>query len=157
MSTHPPDGAPAANVIAAEIQAMVDRETRAWDTRDADLLVDTFHPDMVWPWPRNPNAHDPVDWEFPFGRYNRDRWRANWQTLFDDHDLVHNRRNTVKIVVSEEGDGAIAVVDVDTLWRHRETGADFHWKGRACKGYTRTANGWRLILHTGLLDYSDRR
>ena len=30
---------------------MVDRETRAWDTKDAGALVDLFHPDMVWPWP----------------------------------------------------------------------------------------------------------
>jgi len=55
-------------------------------------------------------------------------------------------------VVSNEGDGAFAVVDVDTLWRDRE-GKDFHWKGRACKGYTRVGEQWKLIMHTGLLDY----
>ena len=32
-----------------EIQAMVDRETAAWDRQDADALVSLFHPDMVWP------------------------------------------------------------------------------------------------------------
>ena len=35
----------------AEIQEMVDRETRAWDSQDAEALVSIFHPDMVWPWP----------------------------------------------------------------------------------------------------------
>jgi hypothetical protein len=29
----------------------------------------------------------------------------------------------------------------------------FHWKGRACKGYTKVRQDWLLIFHTGLLDY----
>jgi len=82
----------------------------------------------------NPLDHDPVGWIFPQGRYNRDRWKRAWSQLFTDHELVHNVRTTVRIVVSPEGDGAFAVVDVDTLWKHRTTGQRFHWKGRACKG-----------------------
>jgi uncharacterized protein (TIGR02246 family) len=35
----------------AQIQALVDRETAAWNARDAEALVSLFHPDMVWPWP----------------------------------------------------------------------------------------------------------
>ncbi len=138
-----------------EVRQVVDRETRAWDLQDAELLVSIFHPDMVWPWPRDAQAHNPTGWVFPLGRYDRARWKASWQELFDTHTLVHNRRNTVKIVVSEQGDGAFAVVDVDTLWRHRKTGQDFHWIGRACKGYTRVGNEWKLIMHTGLLDYEN--
>jgi acetyl-CoA carboxylase carboxyltransferase component len=46
-----------------------------------------------------------------------------------------------------------AIVDVDTLWRDKN-GNDFHWKGIACKVYTKTNNEWKLITHTGLLDYS---
>jgi hypothetical protein len=34
-----------------EIAEIVNRETRAWDTKDVDLLITIFHPDMVWPWP----------------------------------------------------------------------------------------------------------
>ena len=68
---------------------------------------------------------------------------------------MHNVRRTVRIAVSDEGDGAFAVVDVDTLWRRRSDGETFHWKGRACKGYTRVGDRWLLILHTGLLDYSE--
>ena len=34
-----------------EIREMVNRETRAWDARDAEALTALFHPDMVWPWP----------------------------------------------------------------------------------------------------------
>ncbi len=136
-----------------EIQEMVDRETRAWDTQDAEALVSIFHPDMVWPWPPSSHAHDPVDWIFPQGRFNRRRWKESWQELFDTCDLIHNHRKTVKIVMSAEGDGAFAVVDVDTLWRHKQTKEDFHWKGRACKGYTKIGNEWKLIYHAGLLDY----
>lgn len=67
-----------------------------------------------------------------------------------------DHRRAIRVEVSEHGDGGFAVVDVDTLWRHRETGEPFHWRGRACKGYTRLAGGeWKLILHTGLLDYGE--
>jgi ketosteroid isomerase-like protein len=86
------------------------------------------------------------------GRYDPDRWRTGWQELFDTHELVHNHRETVRVEVSREGDGAFAVVDVDTLWRDA-AGNDFPWKGRACKIYTRTDDGWKLIAHTGLLEY----
>ncbi len=139
-----------------EIQEMVDRETRAWNMGDAEALVSLFHPDMVWPWPSNPYAHDPVTWVFPQGRFNRERWKQGWQELFRTYELVRNQRTTVQIVISAEGDGAFAVVDVDTLWRHKETGEDFHWKGRACKGYTLVGNEWKLIYHTGLLDYEHK-
>ena len=37
--------------ITQLIQSLVDKETQAWDTQDADKLVSIFHPDMVWPWP----------------------------------------------------------------------------------------------------------
>ena len=89
-----------------EIREMVDRETRGWDTKDAELLTTLFHPDMVWPWPRTFRSHDPIDWIFVLGRFDRERWKKNWQDLFDTHDLIHNRRITVKIVVSQEGDGS---------------------------------------------------
>ena len=135
-----------------EIREIVDRETRAWDSRDVDLLMTIFHPDMVWPWPPTADAHDPVDWVLELGRFDRDRWRTGWQQLFDSHELVHNRRRIRRIEVSSEGDGAFAVVDVDTLWRDAD-GRDFHWRGRACKIYTLVGGEWRLIAHTGLLAY----
>jgi ketosteroid isomerase-like protein len=137
------------------IREIVDRETRAWDTRDVDLLLTIFHPDMVWPWPPDAGAHDPVDWVLELGRFDRARWRAGWQQLFDSHELVHNRRRIRRIEVSAEGDGAFAVVDVDTLWRDAD-GRDFHWCGRACKIYTLVGGEWKLIAHTGLLDYPSR-
>ena len=139
--------------IEKEIEEMVHRETRAWETKDLDLLMTLFHPDMVWPWPRTPESFDPMDWVLELGRFNHARWRAGWQKLFATHRLVHNRRTIRKIVLSKEGDGAFAVVDVDTLWRDAQ-GRDFHWQGRACKVYTRVGKEWKLIMHTGLLDYS---
>jgi len=138
--------------VERQIREMVDRETRAWNARDADALVDLFHADMVWPWPPDARSHDPATWVFPWGRFDRERWRDGWQQLFNTHDLVHNNRTIVRIAISEQEDGAFAVVDVDTLWRDR-AGRDFLWKGRACKGYTRIDSVWKLIFHTGLLAY----
>ena len=139
--------------VETEIRAMVDRETEAWDRQDAETLVSLFHPDMVWPWPPDARAHDPETWVFPQGRYDRERWKKGWEELFRTHELVHNHRRTVRIEVSAQGDGAFAVVDVDTLWRSRADGQPFPWKGRACKGYTKVGDRWLLVFHTGLLDH----
>ncbi|MCG6922339.1 MAG: nuclear transport factor 2 family protein [Acidobacteria bacterium] len=139
----------------SEIRAMVDQETDAWDRQDAEALVSLFHPDMVWPWPPDAHAHDPATWVFPQGRYDRERWRRGWEELFRTHELVHNHRRTVRIEISAQGDGAFAVVDVDTLWRNRASGEAFHWKGRACKGYTKVGDRWLLVFHTGLLDHEN--
>jgi ketosteroid isomerase-like protein len=135
-----------------QIREIVDRETMAWDNKDVDLLLSVFHPDMVWPWPPNRTAHDPVHWVWGMGRYDAVRWKRVWQDLFDAHELVHNHRSTVRIEISDQGDGAFAVVDVDTLWRDRR-GKDFHWKGRACKVYSRVGSEWKMTMHTGLLEY----
>jgi len=138
--------------IESEIEEMVNRETKAWDTQDVALLMSILHPDMVWPWPRTARSHDPMDWVMEIGRYNYDRWRKGWQDLFDTHTLIHNKREIKKIVISKEGDGAFAVVDIDTLWRD-SGGNDNHWKGRVCKVYTKMKDGWKLIMHTGVLQY----
>ena len=139
--------------IRKQIESIVDRETRAWDTQDVDALMTIFHPDMVWPWPRTPQSHDPIAWVLEWGRYDRQRWRDGWQELFDTHRLAHNKRELKKIEISKEGDGAFAVVDIDTLWIDRD-GNENHWQGRTCKVYTRTGDEWKMIMQTGVLDYS---
>lgn len=136
-----------------EIEEIVNRETRAWHTQDVDLLMTIFHPDMVWPWPRTPQSHDPVDWVLTWGRYDYDRWKNGWQQLFDTHRLVHNKRIIRKIEISKEGDGAFAVVDIDTLWIDAN-GHENHWQGRVCKVYSKVGNEWKMTMHTGVLDYS---
>ena len=136
----------------AEIMEIVNRETKAWDTRDVDLLLSIFHPDMVWPWPKTPKSHDPMEWELVLGKFDKERWRKNWQQLFDTHTLVHNRREIRKIVLSGEKDGAFAVVDIDTLWIDG-SGKKSHWKGRVCKVYSKVGNEWKMTMHTGVLDY----
>jgi ketosteroid isomerase-like protein len=142
------------NSARAAIEELVERETRAWDTQDVELLLSALHPDMVWPWPPHAQAHDPLEWVLVWGRFDRERWRRGWQALFDSHQLVHNRRLLQRIEVSGEEDGGFAVVDVDTLWRHREDRSVQHWRGRACKIYTRLLTGeWRMIAQTGLLSY----
>jgi hypothetical protein len=75
-------------------------------------------------------------------------------TSFASHHLIHNNRKIQKIVVSKEGDGAFAVVNVvDTLWKGLDDGKEFHWKGRACKIYTKVNGAWEIIGHTRLLRY----
>ena len=140
------------NMIEKEIQELIDRETKAWNEKDAETLVSLFHPDMVWPWPRDENAHNPLEWDFPLGRFNRERWKNSWQDLFDTYELVHNHRNTLKIITSNELDGAFAVVEIDTLWRDKN-GNEYHWKGIVSKGYTKVSEGWKIIMHTGALTY----
>ena len=142
------------SAIATKIREMVDLETKAWDTKDPELFLSMIHPDMAWPFPPTADSHDPVDWVFVMGRFDRERWRNEWQGLFDTHDLVHNRRVTVKIEISKEEDAALAVVDIDTLWRHKDTKADFHWKGRVCKIYTKLPTGeWKFYYQTGALNF----
>jgi len=135
-----------------EIEEIVHRETKAWDTQDVELLMTIWHPDMVWPWPRTPQSHDPLDWVLEWGRYDYERWKRGWQKLFATQTLIHNRREIKKIVISKEKDGAFAVVDIDTLWRD-ESGKDNHWKGRVCKVYTKVSAEWKCIMHTGVLEY----
>jgi len=135
-----------------EITEIVNRETRAWDTQDVNLLISVFHSDMVWPWPRTYQSHDPIDWVMPLGRYNKERWCKDWQDLFDTHRLIHNNREIKKIVISDEKDGAFAVVDIDTLWVDKDNQKN-HWKGRVCKVYSKVKDEWKMTMHTGVLRY----
>ncbi len=137
------------------IKEMVQREAEAWNTKNVQLLLSLFHPDMVWPWPPSAKDHDPLTWSIGFGRYNYNRWATNWQGLFDEFDLTRNERIIQRIEVSDEGDGGFAVVDIDTLWIHKTTGESQHWKGRTCKVYTKLHTGeWKFIMQTGVLDYN---
>lgn len=142
------------DLIQKEIKEIINIETKAWDTQDASLLLTVFHPDMVWPWPLHSKAHDSMDWILVQGRFNHEKWKRGWQELFDTYTLVHNEREIKKIVISEQGDGAFAVVDIDTLWVNSE-GEKNHWKGRVCKVYTKIGREWKLIMHTGVLDYEN--
>ena len=144
------------NDAREQIEEILNRETSAWDTQDVDLLMTVFHPDMVWPWPRTPQSHDPMDWVIAWGRYDYERWKSGWQKLFDAHRLVRNKRVIRKIEISKEGDGAFAVVDIDTLWVDHD-GKENHWLGRVCKVYSRVGNEWKMTMQTGVLDYSELR
>ena len=141
--------------VREEIKKMVNKETKAWDNQDADTLVSIFHPDMVWPWPKSPEDHDPMNWVLFQGRYDPKRWRKKWENFFNKHILKHNNRVIRKIVVSDEDDGAFAVVDIDTLWINERTHNKEHWKGRTCKVYTKVDKEWKLIMHTGVLKYDN--
>ena len=136
----------------SQITEIVNRETRAWDTQDVNLLISVFHPDMVWPWPRTSQSHDPIDWEMTLGKFNKERWSKGWQELFDSSRLVRNNREIKKIVISNEKDGAFAVVDIDTLWIDRNNNHN-HWCGRVCKVYSKIDDEWKMTMHTGVLVY----
>ena len=58
-----------------EIAEIVNRETKAWDTQDLDMLISVFHPDMVWPWLIDSASHDPINWVLEMGRFDNERWR----------------------------------------------------------------------------------
>src|SRR5439155_20868346 len=88
--------------VETQIREIVDRETRAWDTQDVDLLLTIFHPDFVWVWPSRSDAHDPAEWKIGMGRFDPERWRREYQALFDAYELVGNDRETVKIEVAGE-------------------------------------------------------
>jgi ketosteroid isomerase-like protein len=135
-----------------EIVEIVNRETEAWNTQNIDKLITIFHPDMVWPWPKTSQSHDPLEWEFVLGRFNKDRWSKNWQELFRNYRLVHNNREIIKILITNENDGALAVVDIDTLWTDKENNMN-HWKGRVCKVYAKIDDQWKMTMHTGVLEY----
>ena len=142
------------SAVANTIQEMVDLETKGWDTRNPELFLSMIHPDMAWPFPPTADSHDPIDWVWVMGRFDKERWRLDWQGLFDTHELIRNRRVTVKIEISKEEDAAFAVVDIDTLWRHKETKEDFLWKGRVCKIYTKLPTGeWKFYYQTGALNF----
>ena len=139
--------------VTDAIAEMVNRETEAWNRKDAQALVSLFHPDMVLPWPPSPDAHDPITGVMPMGRFNAERWSASWQALFDSHDLVSNERVIRRIEVTPEGDGAFAVVDIDTVWAGRADGRQDRWAGRVCKVYALCDGQWKITMHTGVLSY----
>ena len=144
-----------------EIQEIIDRESRAFDTADVELMLSVYHPDMVWAWPPHSRAYDPMDWIMRMGRFNYDRWYKLTQLFFDTHTLVHNKRVTKKIVMSDEQDGAFAVVDVDTLFKQNpdedspwhEEGGELHILGRACKIYTTVGDEWKMLYQPGTMHY----
>jgi len=59
--------------VKGQFEEIVNRETRAWDKQDVDLLMTVFHPDMVWPRPRTPKSHDPMDWVIEHARLSCNR------------------------------------------------------------------------------------
>lgn len=138
--------------LEKEIQEIIDRETTAWDTKSIPLLLSIFHPDMVWVWPTDSKNHDPMTWTSMHGKFDHERWTASYKEWFSTFVLVKNQRMTQKIFITKQGDGAFAVVDVDTLWK-TPSGEESHWLGRTCKTYTKTAQGWKMISQVGVLDY----
>jgi len=94
-----------------------------------------------------------MDWVIEWGRYDYERWKSGWQELFNTHRLAHNTREIKRIEISKEGDGAFAVVDIDTLWIGAG-GLKNHWQGRVCKVYSKVGDQWKMTMQTGVLDYS---
>jgi hypothetical protein len=137
----------------AAIREIIDRETRAWNTKDVSLLLSVFHPDMVWAWPATYTSYDPADWRLVLGKFDAARWGSLYERLFIARTLVHNHRETVRIEVSEQSDGAFAVVDIDTLWREDATGVEDHWLGRTCKLYALVGGEWKMTAQVGALQY----
>jgi hypothetical protein len=63
-----------------------------------------------------------------------------------------------KVLVSNEGDGAFAVVDVDTLWQNTKTKMIFIGKADHARCTKMSKDGkWKMIAPMGLLDYGIKR
>jgi hypothetical protein len=139
--------------IIEEIIEIVNRETKAWNEKDLNLLLGIFHPDMVWVWPKTADSHDPADWETFMGRFDETRWGEVYSKMFSEYNLVHNNRSIVRVELTKEQDGAFAVVDIDTLWKSKKDKTAMHWLGRTCKTYVKTPGGWKMIAQTGTLKY----
>jgi ketosteroid isomerase-like protein len=135
-----------------EIEEIIAREIRAWETKDIGLLMTVYHPDMVWPWAPNTSAHDPMEWVMGVGRFDHDRWSAIFQRILDTQQVLSSKREIRKIAISTEGDGAFAVMDVEIHICGMD-GVEKTIKGRSCKIYTRTGSEWKLIMQVGPLEY----
>ncbi|MBK6796183.1 MAG: hypothetical protein IPG76_05140 [Acidobacteria bacterium] len=62
------------------------------------------------------------------------------------------QQGEIKRSISSEGDGGLQSSMWDTFRRYVD-GRDFHWKGRACKVYSKVGDEWKMTMHTGLPDY----
>jgi ketosteroid isomerase-like protein len=138
--------------MESEIQEIIDRETQAWNEKNVELLLSIFHPDMVWVWPTESDKHDPMTWTSFLGKFDHVRWSKVYQDWFSTYQIKRNERTTQKIFVTKQGDGAFAVVDIDSLWT-AENGEFSHWFGRTCKTYSKTSSGWKMISQVGVLKY----
>lgn len=137
--------------IELEIQEIIDRETTAWNEKSVELLLSIFHPDMVWVWPTDPKNTDPISWTSALGRFDFERWSHVYKDWFSIFSISRNIRKTQKIIITKQGDGAFAVVDIDTLWIN-SAGEKSHWLGRTGKTYVKTAVGWKLINQVGVFN-----
>jgi ketosteroid isomerase-like protein len=135
-----------------EIKEIINRETRAWSEKNLQLLLSVFHPDMVWVWPTDRKNYNPISWNLPQGKFDELRYTKIYTEWFDKFELIKNERKTEKISISTEGDGAFAVVDIDTLWRAKD-GEESHWFGRTGKTYVKTPKGWKMINQVGVFNF----
>ena len=106
------------------------------------------HPDDVFSISLLRSSRNPLGAKFAESPF----YEVGWQELFDTHELLRNVRETKKVEVSAQADGALAVADTDTLWRD-PAGGEVRWKGRMCKVYSRVGEEWKMTVHTGVLVY----
>jgi hypothetical protein len=142
--------------VNPEILEIINRETEAWNSQNTGLLLTLFHPDMVWFWPKKKTDHDPALWDLFPGRFEYSRWLQFYDDFFSKFKLIHNHRKLIRADLSQERDAALAVLDIDTLWYNPETGESSHWLGRVSKTYVKMQDEWKLIAHTGVLDYGNK-
>lgn len=76
------------------------------------------------------------------GKFDHNRWSLIYKDWFANFSITRNNRRTQKITI--QGDGAFAIVDIDTLWI-KSNGESSHWQGRTGKTYVKTTAGWKMI------------
>jgi hypothetical protein len=75
--------------LEKQIVEIVDRETEAWNNKDADKLLTIFHLDMVCLYPRTMDSHNPIEWILGMGWFDYPRWKKDNSDLFDKHGQIH--------------------------------------------------------------------
>jgi hypothetical protein len=105
--------------LEAAIREIIDRR----DTGLGTLLLSVFRPDMVWAWPAT------------YTSTTLSSGVSHWAGSMLSAGSGRGHCSTIaarrcRIEISAQGDGAFAVVDIDTLWRNDTTGAEDHLLGR---------------------------
>lgn len=58
-----------------------------------------------------------MSWASILGKFDYQRWSKVYTDWFSNFNIEKNERKTQKNFITKQGDGAFAVVDIDTLWK----------------------------------------
>ena len=142
--------------IKAQIRALVDCETEGWKQTMWILFYLSFI--QIW---FGPGLHIRMHTTLQNGFLKSGVLIESVGARTDIVSLMTMTRFTIiskgtKIEVNSEGDGAFAIVDIDTRWRHKVTGDDLLGKDVFASFIQRCQMETENIFQTGHLHYPAR-